>query len=65
MCQTVAYVLNEGKEVSVLEDVVTVAPEGGQVRLTNLFGDEKVVPGRICRIDLLTHRILIDSPVNP
>jgi predicted RNA-binding protein len=61
MCQTVAYVLDEGKEVTVLEDVISVLPEKGSVRMTNLFGDEKVVPGRISRIDLLTHRILIDT----
>jgi predicted RNA-binding protein len=62
MCQTVAYVIDDGKEVALLEDVVTVAPEQGNVRITNLFGDEKVVPGRISKIDLLKHRILI-SPV--
>jgi predicted RNA-binding protein len=61
MCQTVAYVLEEGKEVAVLEDVISVLPEKGRVRMTNLFGDEKVVPGRISRIDLLTHRIFIDT----
>jgi predicted RNA-binding protein len=62
MCQTVAYILREGKEVMVLEDVVTVLPEGSNIMLTNLFGDERIVPGKIRRIDLLTHRILIDSP---
>ena len=61
MCQTVAYVIEEGKEVPVLEDVVSVSPEGGNIRMVNLFGEEKIVPGRIRRIDLLTHRILIES----
>lgn len=62
MCQTVAYILKDGKEVMVLEDVVTVLPVGNNVTLTNLFGDEKTVPGKIQRIDLLSHRIFIDSP---
>ena len=61
MCQTVAYLIEEGKEVPVLEDVVGVSPEEGTVRMVNLFGEEKVVSGRIKRIDLLTHRIIIQG----
>jgi predicted RNA-binding protein len=61
MCQTVVCVIEEGKEVLVLKDVVRVSPEGGNVRMVNLFGEEKVVPGRITRIDLLTHRIIIQT----
>jgi predicted RNA-binding protein len=59
MCQTVAYVMEEGKEVEVLQDVVSVVPMGDAVKMVNLFGEERVVPGRIRRIDLLAHRILI------
>ena len=47
MCQTVAYVIEEGKEVPVLEDVISVSPEDGCIRMVNLFGEEKVVSGRI------------------
>lgn len=59
MCQTVAYVIEEGREVEVLQDVVTVVPLEDAIRMVNLFGEEKVVRGRIKQIDLLTHRILI------
>ena len=59
MCQTAAYLLEEGKEVRVLEDVVTAFPEGRTIRLVNLFGEEKVVEGRIKQIDLLAHRLVI------
>jgi predicted RNA-binding protein len=59
MCQTVAYVVEEGREVPVLQDVVSVLPGDGTVKMVNLFGEEKVVSGRIKRIDLLSHRILI------
>jgi predicted RNA-binding protein len=61
MCQTVAYTVKDGKEVVLLEDVVAVTPVGTSVRLANLFGDELTVTGKICRIDLLSHRIFIDS----
>ena len=61
MCQTVAYVVEEGKETAVLQDVVSVVPIAGGIRMMNLFGEEKVVQGRIKQIDLLTHRILIQA----
>jgi predicted RNA-binding protein len=61
VCQTVVYVIKEGKEVPVLGDVVRVSPEGGNVRMVDLFGEERVIPGRIIRIDLLTHRIIIQA----
>lgn len=60
MCQTTAYVIEQGKEVPILEDVVSILPEDGTIRMVNLFGEEKVVPGRIKRIDLLTHRVMIE-----
>jgi predicted RNA-binding protein len=61
MCQTVAYVIEDGKEVAVLEDVVRISPEDGSVKVVSLFGEEKVLPGRIKRIDLLAHKIIIEA----
>ena len=61
MCQTVAYVVEDGKELPVLQDVVSVVPVEDAVRMVNLFGEEKMVRGRIKQIDLLAHRILIQA----
>ena len=61
MCQTSAYVMRDGHEELVLQDVISVTPEQGAIRMVNLFGEEKTVPGRIWQIDLLAHRIIIQS----
>jgi len=61
MCQTSAYVMRDGQEELVLQDVISVTPEQGAIRMVNLFGEEKTVPGRIWQIDLLAHRIIIQS----
>jgi predicted RNA-binding protein len=61
MCQTAAYIVRDGEEELVLQDVITVVPSEGGVRLVNLFGEEKTVPGRIRQIDLLTHRVIIQQ----
>ncbi len=59
MCQTTAYLVEEGKEIPLLQDVVSVTPEQGRVRMVNLFGEERIVQGKIKQIDLLSHRIVI------
>jgi len=61
MCQTAAYIVRDGEEELVLQDVISVVPSEGGVRLVNLFGEEKTVPGRISQIDLLAHRVIIQS----
>ena len=50
---------SEGKEELVLQDVVNITPEGATLKLVNLFGEEKVVEGRIRQMDLLSHRIIV------
>ena len=42
-----------------LQDVVNITPEGPTLKLVNLFGEEKVIEGRIRQIDLLSHRIIV------
>jgi predicted RNA-binding protein len=59
MCQTTAYIIEGEKETLVLQDVVSVRPEDGTLRITNLFGEEKTVSGRIKQIDMLAHKIII------
>ncbi len=61
MCQTVAYLLSEGKEVLLLEDVVSIVPGADGIRMVNLFGEERTVHGRIKQIDLLAHRVIITA----
>jgi predicted RNA-binding protein len=61
MCQTTAYVIEGEREELLLQDVISIMPENGALRMVNLFGEEKIVPGRIKQIDLLAHKILIVS----
>lgn len=61
MCQTTVYLIDNGQEKLLMNDVVALIPEGGQVRLVSLFGEEIMVTGRIRQMDLLTHKIFITS----
>jgi predicted RNA-binding protein len=49
------------QEVPLFQDVVSIKPEEGTLKMVNLFGEEKSVAGRIKQIDLLAHKIVIES----
>ncbi len=59
MCQAAAYLLSEGEEVLLLDDVVSIVPGADGIRMVNLFGEERTVHGSIKQIDLLAHRVVI------
>jgi predicted RNA-binding protein len=59
MCQTTAYFMEGDQEVPLFQDVVSIEPEEGTLKMVNLFGEEKSVAGRIKQIDLLAHKIVI------
>ncbi len=59
MCETNAYVFNDGEDELFLESVDTVRPEGGGLYLKSLFGEEKRFEGGIREISLSRHRIVL------
>jgi predicted RNA-binding protein len=46
MCEANAYLCKDGKEELVLEAVDVLENEGDQVRIANIFGEQKVVKGQ-------------------
>ncbi len=58
MCQATAYLNGE----KIMQDVLRVEliPEG--VRLTTFFEEPRVVKATIREIDLLRHRVVMESP---
>jgi len=61
VCEANAYLLKNGEEVLVLEAVDILESEGDEVRLANIFGEQKVIRGRIRRMSLVNHRILLEE----
>jgi predicted RNA-binding protein len=60
MCESKVFVATHEGEQIVLEDVTAIKPEGDGYRLTDLFGKQVHVRGRIKEIDLLKHRIVLE-----
>jgi predicted RNA-binding protein len=62
MCQSNAYITKDGKEEMILSDIISIKPAGNHLRLTNLFGEEKIIEASIEEVDLLHHKIKLITP---
>jgi len=60
VCESNAYILRDGKEELVLEDVDIMESDGDQIRIKNIFGEEKMLKARIKRLSLVDHKILLE-----
>ncbi len=59
MCEANAYLVKDGQEELIMESVDVVEPEGKDIwRLVSIFGDQKIIRGRIQRMELVDHKIL-------
>jgi predicted RNA-binding protein len=61
MCEANAYLIKEGKEELILEDLSILRPEADGLYLQNIFGEQKRVRARIKEMNLIDHRILLEE----
>ncbi len=59
MCEAKAYVIENGNEQQIMQDVVMAQSEGETCLLVNLLGEQRLVRGRIEKIDFLQHAIYL------
>ena len=52
--------MEDGEEREIKRDVILVEPVEGGVKIQGFFESPTMVPGRIARIDLLKHRIILE-----
>ena len=62
MCEQNAYIIKQDKEQLIMESVELVEPEGADSwRIVDLFGDQKVLKGRLRKMNLVEHKILFEA----
>lgn len=61
MCEASVYLLHDGTETLLLEDVCLIRPDEapGSLLLRNIFGEQRLIRGRVCSANLANHRITI------
>jgi len=59
MCEAAAYLLKNGREELVLQDVDVIEPDGEHLRLVNIFGEQKVLKATILSLNLVNHKVIL------
>jgi predicted RNA-binding protein len=59
MCEAAAYLLKNGQEELILSDVDVIEPDGANLRLVNIFGEQKVVKAAIHSLNLVDHKVFL------
>jgi len=60
MCLAKAFINNSSRQ-PILEDIARVRIHKDRVELETLFGEGKVIPGRVVEIDFSNSKILLDK----
>jgi len=60
MCEAAAYVLKkDGREELLLADVDVIEPDGDNLRLVSIFGEQKTVKAAIHSLNLVSHKVIL------
>jgi predicted RNA-binding protein len=61
MCEAHAYILRNGKEVKLLENVDQVEVEGDEIKMVNIFGEQKILKARIRSYNNTDSKIVLEG----
>jgi predicted RNA-binding protein len=57
MCELNAYILREGEEELVMENVGSLVPVDGKITLKSIFGETISISGALLEVDLIGQKI--------
>ena len=61
MCEAHAFILRNGREEKILENVDQLEVEGNEVRMINIFGEQKILKARMRSYDNTGGKILLEA----
>jgi len=61
MCEANAYLLKDGGEKLIMENVDILRPGANGVFLQDIFGGQRTIKARIMEMNLVDHRILLEE----
>ena len=59
MCEASACIMKNGQEELLLSEVDIIEPDGDDLRLVSIFGEQKVVKADIHSLNLVNHKIIL------
>lgn len=60
MCEANAYIKNNETLELLLESVDKLTPEGDTLILENIYGQKKIIKGKIVEMGLVDHKIILE-----
>jgi predicted RNA-binding protein len=60
MCEAHAFILKDGLEEKILENVDRVEVEADGIRLVNIFGEQRIIKARFRRYENRPGRIVLE-----
>ena len=60
MCESNVYLIKDGKEELVMENVIYVKPNGDHIMMKSIFGEQTSVQANLVEMDLTGHRIVLE-----
>ena len=60
MCESTAYILKDGREEMIFEDIESLETREGEVKMVSIFGEEKTIRARPKRFSLVDHKIILE-----
>lgn len=61
MCEANAFLLKNGQEEMVLDNVDQVDVEGDQIRLLNIFGEQRILKARVKGYNNSDRKVLLEA----
>ena len=61
MCEAAAYWAKNGEEELLLDAVDLIEPDEEGFRIVSIFGEQKIVKGKIKFINLVNHKIVFEA----
>jgi predicted RNA-binding protein len=61
MCEAHAYILRNGEEVKLLENVDQLEVDGDEIKMVNIFGEQKILKARIRSYNNSDSKIILES----
>ena len=61
MCIATIYIEDAGQLEKVMQDVVSVEFEDRSILFTTILGEEKLLEGKVKKIDFRKHSVIIES----
>jgi predicted RNA-binding protein len=60
MCEAHAFVLQDNQEIKILENVDELEVEGEEIRLINIFGEQKILKAKLKAYSGSERKILLE-----